>query len=635
MLKKLGTRHWILLGIVILAAVLRFYNYSTVSLSNDELSALSRVHYDNLGDLIKYGVMVDGHPAGVQFLLFIWGKLFGITEASIRLPFVFAGILAVVISYLVASRWFGVSSGLMSATAMAFLEFPLLYSQNARPYIIGLLFSLLTAWFWTIILFGDRKGSLLEGKIPNWLQVLGLSLSAAACMYSHYFSALFTGIILVSGILFLENENLRKYSLSLLLAFLFFVPHFPVSLHQFTNVGDIGGWLPPPTPEWIPRHLFFIFNNSVFVVLLVFLFISLGFAKNFKQFRLRQFHLLALVWFATPFAIGYIFSIAKAPLLQNSVLIFSFPFLIFLCFSFFPAKPSKFTIIAILALASTLCYSTIVENKYYQVNHMGDMDQLVIKPMEWAEKYGQENITFTTNANSPYYVEYYLQKFDKDLDFKMRRLDKDTSLRILAGIVENSNTDYFSAGWSTKYHPPEIGQIIMEKYPYLVQYHKFNNTELFLYGRKPVNPLFNKELIYKDATDFTEWGDDWNINEGHFEDTDSIGKVYHMSDGVEYGPTLILKVKDMPQATELRIRMKVLAKQIDGQQIVVDVSHQGEGYQWTSMEFKHFLYPDKWGYVYMTVDLPEFKSIDDEIKVYPWNPSKKDTYIKDVRCRAY
>lgn len=636
MLKKLSLRHWILLAILILAAALRFYNYAEVSLSNDELSALNRLRFDSYGEVLNKGIKPDGHPAGVQLFLYTWTNIFGNSEASVRFPFVILGILSVLLSYLIASRWFGVSAGLMSAVAISCLEFPLLYSQIARPYMSGMFLSLLLVWFWTLLLFGDREGSLLKDKIPNWLKILGLSLSAAACMYNHYFSLLFAGVVLVSGILFIENENYKRYFLALVLTLVFFAPHIPLSIYQFTNVGDIGGWLPAPTPEWIPQHLFFISNNSVFVVLLVFMFISLSIARNFKNFQISSFHILAIFWFVTPFAIGYVFSIAKAPLLQNSVLLFSFPFLIFFCFSFFPRELGKFTIVALVGLGGVLCYSTVVGNKYYSTNHMGDMNQLALKPIEWANTYGEENITFTTNAHAAFYVDYYTEKYQHPIDFKLYKLDKDTSLRHLEQVVRESRADYFATGWSTKYQPPEAEQIIMDKFPFLIHDEKFNNTEVYLYAKQPLETTVVETPLKKAQTDFENWDDEWQINQEHLTELDSSsGKVYHLSSEVEYGPTLVLKVKDFPGAKKLKIRMKVKAETIKEQKIVVDVSHNGEGYQWTSFEFNYFLYPNEWGYVYTTVGLPEFKSMDDEIKIYPWNPGRGDAYIAEVKCEAY
>ena len=60
---------------------------------HDELSALSRLQYDNIYDVVKYGVMLgDTHPAGVQVFLYYWIKFGGTSEVWVKLPFILSGI---------------------------------------------------------------------------------------------------------------------------------------------------------------------------------------------------------------------------------------------------------------------------------------------------------------------------------------------------------------------------------------------------------------------------------------------------------------------------------------------------------------------------------------------------------------
>ena len=152
--QKIKTDQIILLIILLLAAFLRFYNYAGWSLSNDELSALSRLQFDSFSEMIEKGVMLgDFHPAGVQVFLWFWVKVFGNSVVAVRLPFVIFGIVSVYLVFLIGKRWFSPAAGLFAVSAMAFLQFPILFSQLARPYSPGLLFSLATVLFWTKIIF--------------------------------------------------------------------------------------------------------------------------------------------------------------------------------------------------------------------------------------------------------------------------------------------------------------------------------------------------------------------------------------------------------------------------------------------------------------------------------------------------
>src|ERR1700722_10519972 len=102
---KRNTEAFFLLIILIIGAGFRFYNYFGWSLSNDELSAISRTRFSSFSEMISQGVMVDFHPAGVETFLFYWMKLFGESVMIIRLPFVIAGIFSILFAYLIAERW--------------------------------------------------------------------------------------------------------------------------------------------------------------------------------------------------------------------------------------------------------------------------------------------------------------------------------------------------------------------------------------------------------------------------------------------------------------------------------------------------------------------------------------------------
>ncbi|MFM7902465.1 MAG: hypothetical protein ACKPAD_10825, partial [Bacteroidota bacterium] len=52
--------------ILLLALALRVYGLTAFSLSNDELSALTRLQFNSFTQLIQDGVYPDFHPAGTH-----------------------------------------------------------------------------------------------------------------------------------------------------------------------------------------------------------------------------------------------------------------------------------------------------------------------------------------------------------------------------------------------------------------------------------------------------------------------------------------------------------------------------------------------------------------------------------------
>src|ERR1051325_2365989 len=229
--------------IIIIASVLRIYNYWNWSFTHDELGAFIRLNYHSFSELIREGVQNnDTHPAFVQLFLFGWTKIFGLSEAAIRLPFVLAGIGSVVLVYQISKKWFGTACAQFTSLTIAILDFPILYSQLARPYSFGLFFSLLAVWCWINLLFGDGK------KI--YLKALYYGLATVLCMLTHYFSFFFAMLVAITGLLFLKKETWKAYLISGAIAIIIFLPHVSVSLSQFGK-GGVGEWLAKPESNYL------------------------------------------------------------------------------------------------------------------------------------------------------------------------------------------------------------------------------------------------------------------------------------------------------------------------------------------------------------------------------------------------
>ena len=144
--------------ILLIGFALRFTISFTHSYSNDELSAINRLQYDNFGELIEFGVKTgDMHPAGVQVFMKMWSKIAGVNELGMRFPFVICGTLSILLIFLIGKKWINRQTGLIAAVLLSLLYFPIMNSEFARPYSPGLMFSLLTAWFYLKLLFDEKK----------------------------------------------------------------------------------------------------------------------------------------------------------------------------------------------------------------------------------------------------------------------------------------------------------------------------------------------------------------------------------------------------------------------------------------------------------------------------------------------
>ena len=629
-----NTESVLLILIIALAAFLRFYNYAGWSLSNDELSALNRLRYDSFGEMIRQGVMLgDFHPAGVQVFLYVLTGLFGNSVWVVRLPFVLFGIVSVYLVYLIGKRWFGVPTGLYAAAAMAFLQYPILYSQLARPYSPGLLFSLATVWFWTKIVFAQKK------KIPDYVWFM---IFATLTAYTHHYSFLFVLIVGISGLFFYRKLNLKYYLLSGLAVGLLYLPHLGIFLHQF-GIGGIGGaegWLAAPEPHWIIGYLKYAFNGS-WLTVTIFIILFLGTFIFWFPRKITNFHCLSVSWFLVSFFIGYFYSIWRNPILQFSILLFSFPFLILFLFSFMGKNPDKWKVGILLAFLIFGTIQTVFINKFYKCQHFGEFKDVALKISQWNQKYGAENITNAIVVNGPFYIHYYLDEDYPGLKFAQYDNTGGNELLKLKKIVDAAQTPYFIHAW-TKPCPNEIPDIIKTKYPCVLGEEKYTDvyfktilSEVTLFAREISDSCLTtpKPLIVFEQTFETEdlWG-------GKPEQLDSskfvFGKFsYKLDKTVEYGPAFTKKISEINGGNFNKIHIALWAfapEPISNMPIVISIENAEKGgYIWASSHIENFIFQDEWGRAFFNFDMPEVKSKDDVLKIYVWNVERKNLFIDD------
>ena len=467
----------LLLLILCTASALRFYRLGDFSLSNDELSALVRTEYSSFSELLDKGIRVDAHPAGVQVFLYYWTGVAGTSEFALRFPFALAGVVSVYVLFLLGRRWFGTTCGLVAAGALAVTQLPLLYSQLARPYAPGLLFTLLAAYWWTRLLFPKDRDRLS----PLWTAV-AFGLSLAACAYTHYFSMLSAGLIAFGGLPFLGKKSWRPYLGGCLLSVALFLPHLGIFFRQL-SYGGVGEWLGKPRPGYFRKFLDFSFNYTEWFEYLFAVICLVSAALYYRSIRRPLLYVICLAWFLLPYFIGHWYSVHVNPVLQYSTLLFAFPWLLVFLSGFLDeekTRPYKAILVAILLAAGIF---TLVQQQYFTRNHFGVFSGLVSRTLDWEKQHGRENMTTVYNVNSPKYVGYYFNKFHATPWAVQYNVADDSSLARFRDVVDSSRTSYFVYGWSTIRNYPEAIELVRQHYPGRAARDTFFNSAVYLFGR--------------------------------------------------------------------------------------------------------------------------------------------------------
>ncbi|MBP7496568.1 MAG: glycosyltransferase family 39 protein [Bacteroidales bacterium] len=615
----------LLIFIMILAAVLRVWNYWGFSFSNDELSALNRLNFDSLSELIYNGIRIDGHPAFTQMFLFYWVKLFGNSEFWLRLPFLAAGLLSVYFTYLVAFKLFNRNTALLTALGVALLEFPLLYSRLARPYSFAFLFSLMTVFYWAKIMEKNDKVrgyKLLVSYAPFVLSFLLAALT-------HHFSFLFVVIVYITGLFFINNAERKNYLLSAFAIFILYSPHLDIFFHQLSlgGVGGVGGWLEKPDAWCLLNHIAFIFNNSLFLItaILAIVIIILSQWKSKRVFN--KYRCIAFLWFLIPFIIGLVYSLLVNPVLQNPVLLFSFPFLLMFLFSFIDEKLNKTFFLVFFLFFLTGLYSTVVEKAFFKKQHFGNFKEIAAKLELWNSQFGLNKNNCLVIINHPYYIDYYLKRpqlrstglFQTYENIKPSLLNHKLSL---------AQGHYFAYAILRPVRD-EILAVIRERFPYIKDYYNYDGqSELYLFSDLKKDKTNNEAApLYKETIKFNTLK------------TDSL---------MEFISGLSRKTAEINIGAFKSVHISLsglITDSLNDMQLVLSLSNAGGKTKlWRSSFFKDFLIDGQPGKVFLfykfskpddKLFFPNPFSKNDLINIYIWNPSKYSASIDSLNIEFY
>lgn len=230
-----------LLGTLLLATGLRFYQLDAQSFWNDEGNSARLV--ERPLPLIIAGAAGDIHPPGYYLLLHAWRSLIGETEFALRAYSALCGVLTVAVTAAVGKRVGGWATALGAAGFVAIHPLAIYYSQEARMYAQLGLVSILTLWAAMRTVEVDSKNAReVRSRFTPYL--LPFSLSIALGLYTQYaYSFALFGLNVAFGLWWLTS---RPWDWRLLwtwisahaLGGLLFVPWAPIALRA-------SGWRPP------------------------------------------------------------------------------------------------------------------------------------------------------------------------------------------------------------------------------------------------------------------------------------------------------------------------------------------------------------------------------------------------------
>lgn len=411
---------WILTVIGLL--FLRFWRINERDLGYDELSAILRaLGATTWQQHLHQGVIIDGHPAGLQTILWIWVQAFGSNVLPLRLLTAGIGLFTLFQSHQLAKRLFGFETAYWTVVMMGLMWWQVSMGIWIRPYVWALPFVL---WAWDLVFRAlndanrmangneiinpnDAATSILQditeispaGRMNKptsmgWFSLqLGGALAGAA--YFHYCAGLAAGAAFLIFLLFSKKPIVSSSQhtqgihpstalfLPFTIAFVLYLPHLPVFYAQMQLKGL--GWLAKPNISFIPQ--FFQYANGQNTALSAIFIAALAYAvvhsiqraylpKPVRFGRIaKQPEILMLLGCIIVFLIIYTYSIYRAPILQNNALYFISPLLILLAAQGITQfrnsvkfkTGNKLTNALAIALPLFLLFNSIVEKSWFNL----------------------------------------------------------------------------------------------------------------------------------------------------------------------------------------------------------------------------------------------------------------------------
>jgi mannosyltransferase len=176
-------------AIILLGLALRVSDL-TESLWFDELWS-TKVMLGSLSQLFTRA-MNDLHPPGYLVLNFVWIRLFGDSELSVRTIPLLSGLCGIGLTCEIARRWASPPVGLLAGTLVALSPVHIWYSQEARPYALLSASILLAVW--------ARSFLIRENAASWWFGWYAVSMGTALSLH-HYalaFAGVYIGVDLVA-----------------------------------------------------------------------------------------------------------------------------------------------------------------------------------------------------------------------------------------------------------------------------------------------------------------------------------------------------------------------------------------------------------------------------------------------------
>lgn len=614
------TERWAALVLLVLAAVLRCWDLPHIPYTHDEISALLRIH-PSLGETISQGVIaLDTHPPGVQVFEWGWTRLFGMSEAAVKLPFILMSLAALFLLYRTMHAWCGGAVALIALALLATLQYTVMYGQIARPYAAGL--------FTTALLADQLTRHLGSGSRRS---LIGIAIGAVLSAYTHHFALLLAALMVLTGLVLVTPSGRRNYLIAAGAAAVLYLPNLPILFHQFGLKG-LEEWLARPGPLWVLDHAWWIAHCSVpFAAVLIGLLIASAGLRIRYRGGIGPVWAITLLWGVAPFVIGYAYSLWRAPVLQYSVLLFSFPYLLLGALAGLRHLKGPW-VLPIAGTTAVVAVMTLIgDRKHYEAFYRSKYEAMAHGVVEASRVPGRLAVIDAPQG----IIAFYLRQWGVDSS-TVRYLDVQGAG---AGVLDSLYTvDAVSSlfyGGSAGATPENPGRL-QASFPFLVERHDFVEGQTMLFQRTP-SPGRIDDITHRiTATPEVLQPEGWKVDADVplFRDTTRYGTARWDFTGREFGALFEAPLYDLSPTDNdvVEARMDVAEADRSGDLQLVMELKAGE----RTVFYRNHALSSTGHAIVVALKLADLPDHGRGLRVrsYLWNPSKRMARISALETHV-
>lgn len=394
---------WLLI-ILAIASILRLYRIDYQSIWLDEIHTLIETDPSlSFSELFQSLKNIDPHPPLYFVIVKIGFKIFGYTPLTMRIITAIIGIAGITAIYRLGKELYNKQTGLYAAAIISVSYFHIHYSQDARPY--ALLFLTTVLSFTYLVKFI---------KQPTYTKALLYAIFTGLMVYSHFFSlfALLAQVfILLYYVFYPKNVTKATFFKQCILAGLtiaiLYIPCYPL---LFAASGRTSIWIEKPTlTDYINIYKDFLGFSKTLIYLflcLIIYYISLPFIKKGKLLedhseKYKLSLLILLPWVVITVLIPAIRSYVSLPMIVNRYFINVYPAIILIAAIAISQISSKYIRYGLFSIILIVCANNLVRQKdYYRkitktqfrevtnfIKAKNDLKAPVITTIDWHYRY--------------------------------------------------------------------------------------------------------------------------------------------------------------------------------------------------------------------------------------------------------